>query len=40
MIDDDWLGSLIQEGFNLIAAKDRKAGPRQPAKRRPARKGF
>jgi hypothetical protein len=37
-IDDDWLGSLIHEGFNLIALKDRKAGPRQSARRRPTSK--
>jgi len=38
-IDDDWLGSLIHEGFNLIAAKDRKAGPGKSARRGSAKKG-
>jgi len=33
-IDDDWLGSLIREAFELVAAKDRAAGPREPSKRR------
>ena len=33
-IDDDWLGSLIREAFDLVAAKDRVAGPRKPSKRR------
>jgi hypothetical protein len=33
-IDDDQLGSLIREAFNLIAAKDRKAGSPAPAARR------
>ena len=31
-IDDDWLGSLIHEAFDLVAAKDRVAGPRKPSK--------
>src|SRR5262245_34217911 len=34
-IDDAWLGSLIREAFQLIAAKNRGAASRKPAKRRP-----
>ena len=33
-IDDDWLGSLIREAFDLVAAKDRVAGLRKSSKRR------
>ena len=36
-VDDDQLGALIREAFQLIAAKDRHAGPRKsksPARRR------
>jgi hypothetical protein len=33
-IDDDWLGSLIREAFDLVAAKGRVAEPRKPSKRR------
>lgn len=32
-VDDEQLGSLIREAFNLIAAKDRGAGSRKAAKR-------
>ena len=32
-IDDDWLGSLIREAFQLVA-KDRVAGSRKSSKRR------
>jgi hypothetical protein len=35
-IDDDWLGSLVREAFQLIAAKDRKAEPRTSSPRRRA----
>src|SRR5262245_22315764 len=34
-VDDDLLGSLIREAFQLIAAKNRGAASRKPAKRRP-----
>ena len=34
-IDDDWLGSLIREAFQLTTAKDRRAGPRKSSKSRP-----
>jgi hypothetical protein len=33
-IDDDWLGSLIREAFNLIVEKDSAAGSRKSSKRR------
>ena len=34
-VDDDWLGSLIREAFQLIATKDRQAGRRKaPARRK------
>ena len=33
-IDDAWLGSLIREAFQLIAAMDRGARSRRPSKRR------
>jgi hypothetical protein len=37
-IDDDWLGSLIREAFDLVAAKDRvAAGPRKSSTRRRTR---
>jgi len=32
-IDDAWLGSLIREAFQLIAAKDGGAASRKPSKR-------
>ena len=32
-VDDEQLGSLIREAFNLIAAKDRGGGSRRAAKR-------
>jgi len=39
-IDDAWLGSLIREAFQLIAAKDRGAARRLRAlRRRPIRRG-
>lgn len=34
-VDDGWLGSLIREAFQLMAAKDRQAGSRKaPARRK------
>ena len=33
-VDDDWLGALIREAFQLIAAKDRQGGSRKTAARR------
>jgi hypothetical protein len=36
-IDDDWLGSLIREAFDLVSAKDRVAGARTSSKRRRTR---
>lgn len=33
-VDDDWLGSLIREAFQLMAAKDREATSRKSSKRR------
>ena len=38
-IDDDRLGSLIREGFHLMVAKDRGAGPRKSSTRRRTREG-
>ena len=38
-IDDDRLGALIREAFHLMAAKDRRAAPRQSSKRRRITKG-
>lgn len=32
-IDDEWLGSLVREAFQLIAAKDRSATSRKSASR-------
>jgi hypothetical protein len=39
-IDDDRLGSLIREAFQLIVAKDRGAGPRKSSKSRRAKKSL
>jgi len=39
-IDDDRLGSLIREAFNLMVAKDRGAGLRKSSKRRRTSKGL
>ena len=36
-IDDDWLGSLIREAFQLMVAKDRGTAARKSARRRPSR---
>ena len=36
-IDDDRLGSLIREAYQLVAAKDRRTGSRKPSTRRPPR---
>jgi hypothetical protein len=33
-VDDAWLGSLIREAFQLMAAKDRQAGSRKAPTRR------
>jgi len=33
-IDDDWLGSLLREAFNLMAAKDLASGSGKSSKRR------
>lgn len=38
-IDDDGLGSLIREAFNLVSAKDRQAGTRKSSTRRRTSKG-
>jgi hypothetical protein len=38
-VDDDQLGSLIREAFQIIVAKDRAAGSRKTSRGRPARKG-
>lgn len=38
-IDDDRLGSLIREAFNLVSAKDRQAGTRKSSTRRRTSKG-
>ncbi len=36
-IDDEWLGSLIREAFNLTSAKDRRTGPRKSSNARALR---
>ena len=33
-VDDEWLGALVREAFQLVAAKDRQAGSRNIASRR------
>lgn len=37
-VDDDWLGSLVREAYQLITAKERGAGTRKVAKPRRTRR--